>query len=147
MQDIMLYKQLLEQRFFIDTNGNVSFTNKSNVLFKGFIDLLQFDDSEVHVIDWKTGGKSKENLQRFPKTTFQLDVYAYVAQKIFNPKRMIGKYVYVEHEYEHVVTNFNPRETWREILWNIEEIEKTEIFNRNENVLCDWCDYRGLCLV
>lgn len=146
LQDVMRFKQLLEQRFSITDNGEVSFNNDQTPLFKGFIDLVQFDDFDVEIIDWKTGGKSIENIQRYPKSTFQLDVYAYVAHKMFNPKSIIGKYVYVEHEYEHVLKNFNHMETWREILWNINTIENCKDFERKESMLCDWCEFRGICL-
>lgn len=145
LQDIMIYKQLIEQRFSILDNGQVSLNNENNPLFKGFIDLLQFNDHEVKISDWKTGGKSIEKIQRFPKSSFQLDVYAYIANVIFNPTSMKASYVYVEHDYEKEFKNFNPRETWREILWNIETIENDTEFKRNENSLCDWCPYVSLC--
>lgn len=146
LQDIMIYKQLIEQRFSILEDGTVSLENLKDPLFKGFIDLLQYNDHEVKITDWKTGGKSIENIERFPKSRFQLDVYMYVAQNIFNPTTMKASYAYVEHDYEKIFTNFNPRETWREILWNIETIENDTRFERNETNLCDYCDYRGICL-
>ncbi|MDY0215185.1 MAG: PD-(D/E)XK nuclease family protein [Bacilli bacterium] len=147
LQDIMVYKQITEQRFSIDKNGKVFLDNIQNPMLKGFIDLIEFNDHEVQIIDWKTGGKSKENIEKYPKSKFQLEVYAYIAQMIYKPTKLTAKYVYVEHEVEKIFTNFNPRETWREITWNIETIENDKEFKRNESVLCDWCDFRGLCLI
>ena len=146
LQDIMIFKQLIEQPFAIDKDGNVQLVKDFKCFFMGYIDLLQYNDFDVQVIDWKTGGKSIDNIERNPKSTFQLDVYGYVAHKMFNPKNIVGKYVYMEHEHEYIVNNFNHLETWREILWQINKIEKCTEFERTENALCDWCEYRGICL-
>lgn len=146
LQDIMQFKQLIEQPFAITENGTVELIKGFNHFFMGYIDLLQYNDHEVQVVDWKTGGNSIKQLQRFPKSTFQLDVYGYVAHKLFAPKYLKGKYVYVELEYEHTLNNFNHMETWREILWQVNKIEKCEKFERKESNLCDWCEYRGICL-
>ena len=142
----MEFKQLIEQPFAITENGDVELVKGFKHFFMGYIDLLQYNDHEAQVIDWKTGGDSVEKLQRFPKSSFQLDVYGYVANKLFGPKYLKGKYVYVELEHEYTLNNFNHMETWREILWQVDQIEKCETFERKENNLCDWCEYRGICL-
>ena len=146
LHDIMTFKQLIEQKFTIFENGTVDLEFRNNALFRGVIDLLQHEDNFLaHVIDWKTGGKDLNSLINFPKSSFQLDVYAYVVNKLLNPPKILGKYVFVEHEYEQIVENFNHMETWREIMYNIETIESTKEFIRNKSKLCNYCEYQSLC--
>lgn len=145
LQDIMEFKQLIEQPFAIDPNGNVEFIRDFKAFFMGYIDLLQYNDHEAQVIDWKTGGQSIEKVQRNQKSNFQLEVYGYVAHKKFNPKYLSGKYVYVELEHDYTLNNFNHMETWREILYWVEQIEKCTEFEKRPNNLCDWCEFVGMC--
>lgn len=147
LQDIMIYKQLTEQRFSINEKGEAALDKGNNPLMKGFIDLYQFNDTDAVIVDWKTGGKSIESLKKFQKSSFQLEVYAYVIWKLFSPKNICARYVYVEHEYQYVMNNFNHLDTWREITYWIDQIEKTTSFERKETALCDYCEFRGLCLI
>ena len=51
MQDIMIYKQLIEQEFSILEDGTVKLSKEANPLFRGYIDLLQFNDHDVKITD------------------------------------------------------------------------------------------------
>ena len=140
----MFYSQKTEQYFCIDENGKCSFTKQKKPMMRGYIDLIQYCDYDAEVIDWKTGGK-KQNLTRFPKSNFQLDIYAYVVNQILGLEKITGKYVFVEHEYEQIKTNFNYLQIWNDLIEKINKIESTEVFEPKEQVLCDWCEFRGIC--
>lgn len=51
MQDIMIYKQLIEQEFSILEDGSVKLSKEAGPLFRGYIDLLQFNDHDVKITD------------------------------------------------------------------------------------------------
>ena len=141
------YNQITEQYFCIDNNFNCYFDkSKKDILFRGYIDLIQYNNIYAEVIDWKTGGKSLTKIKKYPKDNFQLDVYAYVINSICNIDNIIGKYVFVEHKYEQTKQSFNFSNIKEYIIEIINKIENIEKFERKESILCDWCDYRGWCL-
>ena len=47
----MIFKQLIEQPFAIDKDGNVQLVKDFKCFFMGYIDLLQYNDFDVQVID------------------------------------------------------------------------------------------------
>jgi RecB family exonuclease len=144
------YKNIIcEQYFVIDKDLNCYFTDipKENILLKGYIDYIGYNDNKLDIIDWKTGGKSKESILKYPKSFFQLNIYQYVCSKIFNNKNIKSGYFYIEHDLLVKNENFNLNITEESFLDKIDKIENAKFFNKNESALCYWCDYRTICEV
>jgi ATP-dependent exoDNAse (exonuclease V) beta subunit len=122
----------------------------SNALIRGFIDLIIYDEKnkKVYIYDWKTGGKSPENIKKYPKSKDQLEVYAIWAFQVFDVENIETAYIFVEHDVD-ITYQFNIdeldylKEKWLKI---ISDIEKDEEFKRLPTILCAWCDYKEYCL-
>lgn len=141
---------LTEQYFNIDKNFNCSFSkinNNDDVLLRGYIDFLGYNINEkLEIVDWKTGGKSFENILKFPKSTFQLEVYQYAVSKIFNNfKKINSNYFYVEHDLVIENENINLDNIKNIIIEKINKIENATFFNKIETPLCGWCDFIHIC--
>lgn len=135
------YNQKFEYYFCI--NEKFEQCKKKDGLILGYVDLLQIcgGDYDIEIIDWKTGKLNKS----YPKSTFQLDVYACVMRKLFNIDKITGKYVYVEHDYEQVKKDFDYDKIWNDVLNTIHEIENCKEFKHKDQILCNWCPYYDLC--
>jgi len=137
--------KLTEQKFYIDIDGDPYLAKPYEYVFTGTADLLLFNDEILQVVDWKTGGKSIEKLKRFPKNTFQLDIYSYAFANLFNIfENVVSKFCFVEFGYEQKVVGITPN-IWKYTYRKIEEIEENKNFDKNITKLCDYCEFRNLC--
>jgi RecB family exonuclease len=119
-----------------------------NCVIRGKIDHLCINEDNVFfIVDWKTGKiKSKEYI---PYAN-QLMLYAIWAFKALGKEKVIGNFVYVEHDssfHEYVFEKQYLPEYSKAFGQKISKIEKTENFEKNINKLCDYCDYKkyGIC--
>jgi len=119
-------------------------------LIRGFIDLLIVDEENkiCYIYDWKTGGKSKEQLKKWPKPNDQLQLYSIWAMQMFDIEKVKTGFVYVEHnhiaEYNFSIKDLEPlKKKFKEKINNIENDTK---FKMNNSILCAWCDFREECL-
>lgn len=145
---------LIEEEFYLDYKLRPASTKAEALLF-GKIDFIvasEWDDEgekygHVSIYDWKSGGKSKEDLKKFPKKSDQLETYAIWGLQVFNPDEIKTGYVFVEHEhltpYRFIRNGLRPLQ--RKLLDKIEKIETEEKFSKNETILCAWCDYIEHC--
>lgn len=121
-----------------------------DALIRGFIDLLIYDEKKniCYIYDWKTGGKSKEALKKWPKPKDQLELYAIWANQVFGVKFIEAAFVYVEHDHIAKYTfNENEIPSLIEKFNNkINKIEEDTKFKKNLTQLCAWCDFKELCL-
>lgn len=80
------YKILKEQEFFAKVNANLlkeDVGEDDYIMMQGVIDFMAIGEDEIYILDYKTGRKTDEKLKKYK---FQLDMYADIAQKIFNKK-------------------------------------------------------------
>jgi CRISPR/Cas system-associated exonuclease Cas4 (RecB family) len=122
----------------------------STALIRGFIDLLIYDEKTktCYIFDWKTGGKSKESLEKWPKPKDQLELYAVWAEQNFDVASIITAFIYVEHD--HIAKyHFKKNDISglkKKFKDKISNIETDNTFSKNLSQLCAWCDFRTLCL-
>jgi len=119
-------------------------------LIRGFIDLIIWDEKteSCYIFDWKTGGKSKEALEKWPKSRDQLELYAIWANQVFGAKYIETAFVYVEHNHmaKYVFEDKDIISLKKKFKTKINNIESDITFNKNLTQLCAWCDFRELCL-
>lgn len=124
--------------------------DESETLIRGFIDLMIYDEfgSKCFIYDWKTGGKSKENLVKWPKSKDQLELYAIWAVEVFDVDFVETAFVYVEHDHmaKYVFTREQIPALKKKFISKIDRIEKDTSFKQSLGILCAWCDFRELCL-
>lgn len=132
--------------FGLDINLNpVNYYDSSKVL-GGYIDRVSKGEDCIVISDYKTG-KVKE--YQYFSNNHQIVLYAIWAFKVFNVDKVIGKYVYVEHD-EIREFHFD-----RKYLKNytktfgkdIVSIEKDSEFIKKPSPLCESCEYflSGFC--
>jgi len=119
-------------------------------LIRGFIDLIIWDSEAgaCYIFDWKTGGKSKEALKKWPKSKDQLELYAIWAHEVYGADYIETAFVYVEHNHMAKYT-FESKDIpilKKKFLNKINSIEKDTTFNKTLSQLCAWCDFKELCL-
>lgn len=141
--------KISEQEMFLGPNLE-PVEDLSEALIRGFIDLIIYDKTTktCYIFDWKTGGKSKENLKKWPKPKDQLELYAVWADQVFDVEHIETAFVYVEHDHLAKYT-FNSNDIpslIKKFKNKINNIESDKVFNKNLTQLCAWCDYRELCL-
>jgi CRISPR/Cas system-associated exonuclease Cas4 (RecB family) len=142
-------KKVSEQEMFLGKNLEpVDSIEKS--LIRGFIDLIIYDkDSKsCYIFDWKTGGKSKEDLKKWPKAKDQLELYAIWANQMYDVEYIETAFIYVEHDHMAKYTfEKNDIQTLKTKFKNkINNIEEDKTFKKNLTQLCAWCDFKELCL-
>lgn len=141
--------KITEQEMFLG-NKLQPVEHLEDALIRGFIDLLIYDEktNSCYIFDWKTGGKSKENLLKWPKPKDQLELYAIWANQVFDVKFIetafvyveqnhMAKYTFNEHEITYLIKKFEDK---------IDNIENDKNFPKNLTQLCAWCDFKELCL-
>ena len=119
-------------------------------LIRGFIDLLIYDEetNSCYIFDWKTGGKSKDALKKWPKPKDQLELYAVWANQVFGATHIETAFVYVEHNHmaKYVFEESDISVLKKKFRDKINNIERDETFGKNLTQLCAWCDFRELCI-
>lgn len=138
-------EKIVEARFSINDDGEVRIGKYPDELLNGKIDFININENYIDIIDWKTGGKSKEHLKRYPPEKFQLEIYEYVVSKLYNPKQINSKFCFVEHPFEYEINTDNV-DIWQKIKNKIDIIENDTEFKKNVTKLCDWCDFTDRCL-
>lgn len=119
-------------------------------LIRGFIDLIIWDEEtkSCYIFDWKTGGKSKEALKKWPKPKEQLELYSIWANQVFGAEHIETAFVYVEHNHM-AKYEFNSKDIpilKKKFLNKINSIENDTKFEKTLSQLCAWCDFKELCL-
>lgn len=80
------FKILKEREFFANVKANLINSKASEndtIILQGVIDFLAVGENEIYVLDYKTGKKSDEKLEKYK---FQIDMYADICERIFNKK-------------------------------------------------------------
>jgi len=142
-------KKVPEQEMFLGPNLEPVECLEDS-LIRGFIDLIIWDDEtgSCYIFDWKTGGKSKEALKKWPKSKDQLELYAIWAHEVYGASYIETAFVYVEHNHMAKYT-FESKDIpilKKKFLNKINNIEKDKTFNKSISQLCAWCDFKELCL-
>ncbi len=119
-------------------------------LIRGFIDLIIWDEktSSCYIFDWKTGGKSKEALVKWPKSKDQLELYAIWAYETYGAEYIESAFVYVEHDHmaKYVFEAKDIPTLKKKFLNKVNGVEKDTKFPKTLTQLCAWCDFHEICL-
>lgn len=139
-------KLLVEKFLRLDKDLNPTLEKEKSIL-NGKIDAIIHNDKIGLVIDWKTGGKDKATIERFPKDEEQLEIYAIWALQVFKLDGIKTKYIYVEHDaiQEKVILKKDLELLKSKYLNMLNEIENCNTWTMNVGLLCSYCDYVDLC--
>jgi len=132
-----------EVKFGLD-NSLVPVQYSKNTLFRGFIDFVCIKDNVLMLVDWKTGKLKEQRYQDFT----QLLLYAvFFFLKYPKIEKIKISYVYVEHNCENdlMLEREFLNNYINDLLTNIVKIEESTQFDKTENRLCEWCNYRTHC--
>lgn len=135
--------------FFFNLDSNISPCDKKKKLLSGVIDYLEFDKNKIIIYDWKFGGKNKQMIQKFPSDPLQLQLYGiWALEKYPEYNEVYSGFYYVEHDYcqEEYLFRENKEEVKRNIRRQLLEIEEDTTFEKNESKLCDYCEFKDICV-
>lgn len=142
-------KKVPEQEMFLGADMKPVDTLEES-LIRGFIDLIIWDEktSSCYIFDWKSGGKSKDQLKKWPKPKDQLEMYAIWAYETYGAEHIEVAFVYVEHEHmaQYVYSAPDIPILKKKFLSKIDAIEKEQKFSETYTILCLYCDFKELCL-
>ena len=119
-----------------------------NLFLRGYIDSAVISEGKEEdtliVIDWKSGKYKTKDQQEW-------DQLLYYAIGLFSKMpfdKIILCYAYVEHDKLNLKEVFRKDiEKYKTALYNnVDKIETDIVFEKNETVLCSWCDYQNHCL-
>lgn len=142
-------KKIPEQEIFLGAKLEPVETLEVS-LIRGFIDLLVYDEktNACYIFDWKTGGKSKEDLKKWPKPKDQLELYAVWANQVFGADYIETAFVYVEHDHmaKYIFEGSDIASLKKKFKDKIHNIETDNKFVKNLSQLCLWCDFKEICI-
>lgn len=142
-------KKVPEQEMFLGPKLEPVETLEES-LIRGFIDLMIYDEESkaCYIFDWKTGGKSKEDLKKWPKPKDQLELYAIWANQVFGAEHIETAFVYVEHDHmaKYVFESSDIPTLKKKFKDKINNIENDNKFEKNLSQLCAWCDFKEGCI-
>ena len=142
-------KKVPEQEMFLGPDMKPVATLEES-LIRGFIDLIIWDEktNSCYIFDWKSGGKSSQALKKFPKPKDQLEMYAIWAYETYGAEHIECAFVYVEHEHmaKYAYSADDIPTLKKKFLAKIDAIENEQKFPDTYSILCNYCDYRDLCL-
>lgn len=127
---------------------NLNPTDKwPNKLINGKIDYGYYSDKSGCVIDWKSTTKGVESLKRFPKDTYQLELYALWALQNYNLDKIHTMFYFVDcnHIQQEVYYKTDVNRIRDKIMNNILQIENDKNFLPKVGPLCNWCDFKKNC--
>ncbi len=115
--------------------------NSNEVIFRGYIDKVAHDNDTLIIIDYKTG-KFKADM---PFT--QLLYYGIALFSKLPFDNILVMNIFVEHnKFNKLVLKREDIERYKTALFtNINTIEDTKVFNKNETALCNWCPLMAHC--
>jgi putative RecB family exonuclease len=120
----------------------------SNHKIIGYIDRLVFnkETGEYEIHDYKTANSLPEQ-KKFEEDR-QLALYSIGIKQIYGqdkPVVLTWHYLYHNMQIFSRRTNEQLEKLKQEILNLIQEIENTTEFPVKKSILCDWCEYKGIC--
>ena len=115
----------------------------------GLMDLvLQIDENQLMVLDYKTSRKAKTQLEA--KNDIQLSMYDYMASKLFpNFNKIWMALDYLRGDV--LITDRSPKErqlfeSHLDAVWEVMgKLTKDDVMQPTLNMYCPWCGYRHLC--
>ncbi len=138
--ELLKYPNSREVEIFLDKDFNPALKDK---YFVGYIDRVNFTNTGIEIIDFKTGKYKDIKYQDFN----QLGLYGIYVMKKYNLDKVKLRYVYVEHNKENTLEIDIPfiNELTQKYKNIINELENTKEFKKCVTRLCDYCDYKDKC--
>ena len=129
----------------LDPELNITSYSADNVLLRGYIDDARFieDNDDVMICnDWKSGKIPQK------QSWGQLLYYSIGLFSKTPVEKILLNYVYVEHDHlESKIVYRKDLEKYRTALYKtIDVIESCPDYHKEENGLCNFCDYEEICM-
>ena len=150
LENFILWNQGLGETMSTEQVVNVPLDEKHDIKFIGVIDrVIKGKDGGYLVIDYKTSKREKKKKTLMDDN--QLKGYAWAIHKLYD---VPYNKIYCAHYYpvtgNFVAVKFSnfQIDRWKkqqtEKVWRIRKKKKDE-FWAQENVFCDWCEYKEAC--
>jgi len=142
------YLDIIEEKGLpnvVGTEVSYEFEVTEGVKIRGFIDRIdKISDTHYKVVDYKTS-KNPKYLKEF-----QLLVYSLAIKRMYPQVETIsGSFVLMKHHFKEVEFEFGTMDmdrTFNTIIKKANAIRTEKVWPKNQNRLCDWCDYKSICL-
>lgn len=150
IENFLLWNQNLGETLATEKMYEIPLDEKNDIKFIGIIDrIIKGSDGGYLVIDYKTSKREKRKKDLMDNS--QLIGYAWAVHTIHG---VPYEKIWCAHYYP-VTGNFVPvrfsrfqAENWKkkqiDKVWRIRK-RKTEEFYAQENVFCDWCEFKDAC--
>jgi len=127
------------------TEKDFKFEIRKGVVVRGFIDRVdKVSEDHLHVLDYKTSKNAKYLKE------FQLLVYAKALKLMFpNLKRITGSFMLLKHGFDEVsyeLTDMEIEKCENKIVKSAKNILTEDKWIKKPGILCNWCDYKSICL-
>ena len=141
-QDILSKESVKEYQIKLDSNFEPASKDANDHLFVGYIDRVNKSDV-IEIIDFKTGKYKEPQYQSY----LQLIYYSLYIIKKYNLEKVKIRYVYVEHNKENsmFITKKDIPLYTESLKKAIQEMEDCNYYYKNQQILCDYCEFRSLC--
>ncbi len=130
----------LEMEVNIDLNGD------NKYVLVGYIDRLAKRDDVIYIIDYKTSNTLPTNDKI--EMDRQLALYSIAVSRMYPfAKKIILRWHYLAFD-QVLETNKSAKDidkVKKEIIKDIDIIERESNFDASESVLCEWCEFQHLC--
>ena len=142
------YLNLIEKEGLPDVVGTevpYEFEVAEGVTVRGYIDRIdKISDTHYKVVDYKTSKNPKYLKQ------FQLLVYSLAIKRMYpNVETISGSFMLLKHNFKEVKYEFGTMDmdkTFNTIIKKANEIRTEKTWPKNQTRLCDYCDYKSICL-
>jgi CRISPR/Cas system-associated exonuclease Cas4 (RecB family) len=147
-KDIVTKKMLLKE-FPLGLNVDLEVVkyDSPDVVLRGYIDACYITDRDdvCVLVDWKSGKYVPKDQQSYAQLLwYSLGMFS------LNPllEKIVLVFAYVEHKKINtkVVYRKDIHKYKKALFDKIQKIEEEKEFPKNEGTLCDWCDYREICI-
>jgi putative RecB family exonuclease len=143
-------KKVFMKEFPLGLNQDLELVpyNSDEVLLRGYIDaayLIDDRDDICIVVDWKSGKYKEPEKQSYAQLLwYSLGLFSK------NPylEKIMLVFAYVEHNKINTkIVQRKDIDKYKKALFDkIQKIEIDTEFEKEETALCDWCDFREVCL-
>lgn len=129
----------------MDKHLNIKGYSDMDVIFRGYIDHVCVDEetNTLMIIDWKTGKYKEQEDQSWE----QLLYYGISLFSKMPFDNILMMYAYVDHGKvnKKILKRENIKKYQKALLTNIKNIETASKFDKNEDYLCNWCEFMSVC--
>jgi len=145
----LLFSLESKREMSIGLTENIEPCNYSdeNVMLRGYVDYYTIYNDYLWIVDYKTGKLKDPRWQSYDQNLWYS---IYFFKKFSKLNKIKITYQYVEHldSDNSIILKRKYLDNYiKSLMINISNIEKDDKFNKSESKLCDYCDFKEICLL